>query len=139
MWHILHYAHTPFSQLKPSATFFYHRHIFAKPQIFTWVKIFCSIFSITCTNNCFLDGFFGGWQTTALGQHRSDKTEAIKCQRHKKIRATDSVSPGHINHFFWRNRRLTSLNVNNIRQPDLVPSGPDKAPHPMRVPGQIWR
>ena len=30
-------------------------------------------------------------------------------------------------------------NVNNIRQPDLVPSEPDKAPHPMMAPEQIWR
>ena len=47
--------------------------------------------------------------------------------------------PGGINNFYWRNRALPSLNVSNIQQPDLVPSEPDKAPHPMMAPEQIWR
>ena len=54
-----------------------------------------------------------------------------------KIRAVYKMPARDINIVYWRNS-LQSLNVNNIRQPDLVPSGPDKEPHPMRAPGQIW-
>ena len=43
--------------------------------------------------------------------------------------AADSMRPRNTNNFYRRNRELPSLNVNNIRQPDLVPSEPDKAPH----------
>ena len=56
-----------------------------------------------------------------------------------KIPGTGSLPPGDIDDLYWRNRHPTSLNANNILQPDLVPSEPDKAPHLIMAPEQIWR
>ena len=50
--------------------------------------------------------------------------------------AVDSIGTRATNNLYRHNRDLPSFNVNNIRQPDLVPSELDKAPHPMMAPGQ---
>ena len=69
---------------------------------------------------------------TGQTDQRQQKVTVIK-----NIRATDSMPTGNINNFYWRDRRLPTLIVNSIQQPDLVPFEPDKAPHPIMAPEQI--
>ena len=138
MWHVFRHAHVPFCLDKTLCHFFQPRGIsLPRPGCFYGLRFFLQYFLHNVDKNYIFGGYFDSWPTPASGHHRSNRPEAIKGHRHKKTRATDSMPPGDINDFCWRNRRLPSLNVNNIRQPDLVPSEPDKAPHPMMAPEQI--
>jgi hypothetical protein len=71
---------------------------------------------------------------TTAGRHRLNRP-MIKADRQTNSGLT-AYRPGLYN-FYRRSKGLPSLNVNNIRRPDLVPSVSDKAPHPMPAHAQI--
>jgi hypothetical protein len=126
-------------QINPLLTFSTTEISLPSPGYFCALAFFVVLFFITRINNCVFSNYFHSWQSPASGYHQSNRPKAIKSHGHTKPRVANSIQPGDTNNIYPRNKDQPSLNVNNIRQLDLVPSEPDKAPHPMMAPEQIWR